>query len=91
MMTQQLDSESSDAVWCPDTQTFKGGIVPRHSAETLTIDELLACNGDKLKIFGCGSLCVRLLVSVFPNIDNASLISLLLLTAIFSNAVLINV
>jgi len=57
MMTQQLDSESSDAVWCPDTQTFKGGIVPRHSADTLTIDELLACNGDKLKIFGYGSLC----------------------------------
>ncbi|KAL7498782.1 hypothetical protein ACHAWT_008792 [Skeletonema menzelii] len=47
---------SSDAVWCPDTQTFKGGIVPRHS-DAMTIDELLACNGDKLKIFGYGSLC----------------------------------
>lgn len=45
------------AEWCPDTQTFKGGVVPDHSDETLTIDELLSCNGDKLKIFGYGSLC----------------------------------
>lgn len=60
-MLQQKESGLSEdgAVWCPETQTFIGG-VPRHSETTLTIDELLACNGDKLKIFGYGSLCVRI-------------------------------
>ena len=52
-----MTQSSPEAVWCPDTQTFKGGIVPHLSATTLTIDELLACNGNKLKIFGYGSLC----------------------------------
>ena len=59
-MLQHKESDLSEAgaIWCPETQTFIGG-VPRHSETTLTIDELLACNGDKLKIFGYGSLCVR--------------------------------
>jgi hypothetical protein len=63
MTTTTALSESSvpreEAVWCTETQTYKGGVVPHHSATTLTIDELLACNGGKLKLFGYGSLCVR--------------------------------
>jgi hypothetical protein len=51
-----------EAVWCTETQTYKGGVVPHHSATTLTIDELLACNGGKLKLFGYGSLCVRIML-----------------------------
>ena len=50
-------STSPEAVWCHETQTYKGGIVPHHSVSTLTIEELLACNGGKLKLFGYGSLC----------------------------------
>lgn len=63
MTTTTTLSESSlprEAVWCTETQTYKGGVVPHHSATTLTIDELLAFNGGKLKLFGYGSLCVRI-------------------------------
>lgn len=56
--------ERKEAVWCTETQTYKGGVVPHHSATTLTIDELLACNGGKLKLFGYGSLCVRMIMLV---------------------------
>jgi len=57
MTTLSSSSSRPEAIWCPETQTFKGGIVPHHSDTTLTIDELLTCNGNKLKIFGYGSLC----------------------------------
>jgi hypothetical protein len=57
MTTSSSSSSRPEAIWCPETQTFKGGIVPHHSDTTLTIDELLTCNGNKLKIFGYGSLC----------------------------------
>jgi len=56
-LSESTWSSRPEAIWCPETQTFKGGIVPHHSDTTLTIEELLACNGDKLKIFGYGSLC----------------------------------
>ena len=72
MTTTTTLSESSlpreEAVWCTKTQTYKGGVVPHHSATTLTIDELLACNGGKLKLFGYGSLCVRMIMLVLCKI-----------------------
>ena len=44
------------AMWDPKTQTYVGGVVPsRHPAAS--INDLLAENGGRLRIFGYGSLC----------------------------------
>ena len=52
-----MRAEEEEAVWCTETQTYIGGVVPHHSATTtLTLEELLACNEGKLKLFGYGSL-----------------------------------
>jgi len=43
-------------MWDPTSQTYTGGIVPSHHS-SMDIDELIALNDGKLKIFGYGSLC----------------------------------
>ena len=47
---------NDQSMWDPITQTYKDGIVPSHHS-AIDIDELLALNNGKLKIFGYGSLC----------------------------------
>jgi len=43
-------------MWDPTSQTYAGGVVPSHES-AMDVDELLALNGGRLKIFGYGSLC----------------------------------
>ncbi|EED91746.1 predicted protein [Thalassiosira pseudonana CCMP1335] len=43
--------------WDPLTQIYKDGVVPAHHSMSMSIEELLAMNDGKLRIFGYGSLC----------------------------------
>ncbi|KAL7533380.1 hypothetical protein ACHAXR_005195 [Thalassiosira sp. AJA248-18] len=43
-------------MWDPQSQTYTGGNVPSHHS-AMDIEDLLALNDGKLKIFGYGSLC----------------------------------
>ncbi|KAL7469560.1 hypothetical protein ACHAXS_009813 [Conticribra weissflogii] len=53
----QQQQEQQQPQWDPETQTYKNGIVPAHESMSLSLEELLALNHGKLKIFGYGSLC----------------------------------
>ena len=44
------------SMWDPVSQTYTGGAVPSQDSAR-DLDELLAANGGRLKIFGYGSLC----------------------------------
>ncbi|EJK65722.1 hypothetical protein THAOC_13394 [Thalassiosira oceanica] len=50
------DDGEGVAMWDPETQTYAGGVVPSRDAAA-SIDDLLAENGGRLRIFGYGSLC----------------------------------
>lgn len=49
-------AKDNGIMWDPVSQTYAGGAVPSHGS-ALDLDELLAANSGRLKIFGYGSLC----------------------------------
>mmetsp|Transcript_4099 Transcript_4099/g.9095 ORF Transcript_4099/g.9095 Transcript_4099/m.9095 type:complete len:800 (+) Transcript_4099:122-2521(+) len=54
--TTTTTTAKTSGMWDPDSQTYVDGVVPSHHS-AMDMDELLALNGGKLKIFGYGSLC----------------------------------